>query len=335
VLQALVLLPLLVVHGRSQLPIVYTVILFQAALAALFDPAKSALLPTLLPADELVSANALVGLSQSLGRLVGGPLAGLLLVAGDLRLIAAADLITYVLAAALVSRLQPRIPVRSASPGSSHRSPTPAGFISTFRGRRVRATLLVTFTAQIAQGIFVVLFVLFVALRLHGGSAEIGLLRGVQAMGAIAAGVTFSVVARTSSPTKLTAWASITFGVVDLVVWNLPFISTATAIYVGLFILIGAPGILLGTGLVSSLQLAGAKQQHGTVFSAFGLVGNAGQALGMLAAGLLTAPLGLMTMLNAQAGLYLAAGALAAGWMRDGVTHRFHRATPASASTVR
>ena len=48
VLQALALLPLLLVHGRSGLALLYGVIVVQAALAALFDPAKNALLPTLL-----------------------------------------------------------------------------------------------------------------------------------------------------------------------------------------------------------------------------------------------------------------------------------------------
>ena len=176
-LQALALLPLLFVHDRSQLPVVYAVIFGQATLAALFDPAKNALLPTLLPADELVSANALVALSQNFGRLLGGPLGGLLLVLGDLRLIAAADLISYLLAAALIARLRPRLRARSGSPGRRRRSPVPAAFLAGLRGRRVRASLLVAFIGQIAQGIFVVLFVLFVAQRLHGGSAEIGLLR--------------------------------------------------------------------------------------------------------------------------------------------------------------
>ncbi len=46
------------------------------------------------------------------------------------------------------------------------------------------------------------------------------------------------------------------------------------------------------------------------MFAALGLVENAGQALGITAAGLLTAPLGLMSLLNAQGTLYLLTGAL-------------------------
>ena len=255
-LQALALLPLLFVHDRSQLPVVYAVIFGQATLAALFDPAKNALLPTLLPADELVSANALVALSQNFGRLLGGPLGGLLLVLGDLRLIAAVDLISYLLAATLIARLRPRLHAGSGSP-RRHRSPVPAAFLAALRGRRVRASLLVAFIGQTAQGIFVVLFVLFVAQRLHGGSAEIGLLRGLQAIGAIAAGLILSVRARGASPAKLTAWSAIAFGIVELVLWNLPLLSTAAVIYVTLFIVVGAPGVLLVTGIVTRPPASG------------------------------------------------------------------------------
>src|SRR5262245_15260059 len=77
--QAAALTPLLLVHGRDDLPILFAVIAAQSSLAALFHPTKSALLPTLVARDQLVSANSLVGLNQNIGRLVGGPLGGILL----------------------------------------------------------------------------------------------------------------------------------------------------------------------------------------------------------------------------------------------------------------
>jgi hypothetical protein len=173
----------------------------------------------------------------------------------------------------------------------------------------------VAFTAQIAQGIFVVLFVLFVAQRLHGGASEIGLMRGVQAIGALGAGLALSLISNALSPARLTAWAAAVFGILDLVLWNMPDLSTATAIYLALFIAVGAPGIGLVTGLISALGLAAREQERGRVFSALGLADNAGQALGMLAAGVLTPSVGLMAMLDTQGALYLAAGAVAARWM--------------------
>jgi MFS family permease len=128
-LQALSLLPLLLVHGHSGLAIVYAVILVQASLSALFEPAKNALLPTLVGPEMLVGANSLIALNNGLGRLVGGPLGGLLLAAGDLRAIVIADAASFALAAALIAAARTPRPVDqdAPAPGSaqvaSRRSP--------------------------------------------------------------------------------------------------------------------------------------------------------------------------------------------------------------------
>jgi hypothetical protein len=89
-----------------------------------------------------------------------------------------------------------------------------------------------------------------------------------------------------------------------------------------LFIVAGAPGVVLGTGLISAVQTGTDEDGRGRVFGAFGLIANAGQAAGMLAAGLLAAPLGLLSILDTQAVLYLAAGVIAA-WSMTG--HRVGR----------
>ena len=44
--------PLLLVHGHAGLPLLYGVIALESALASLFDPAKNALLPTLVAEDQ-------------------------------------------------------------------------------------------------------------------------------------------------------------------------------------------------------------------------------------------------------------------------------------------
>ncbi|MDQ2957312.1 MAG: MFS transporter [Actinomycetota bacterium] len=322
--QAAALLPLLAVHTRSDLPILYAVILVEAALMALFDPVKNAILPTLLPRAELVSANALVGLNQNVGRLIGGPLGGVVLAVGGLRLTVIVDVLSYLLAAAFISRLGAQAPshdIRAASQLGVVRS---TSFIATVRDRRTRVGLLVAFTSQIAQGIFVVLFVLFVAQRLHRGAAEIGLLRGVQAIGAIGASLVLTSLARRTGPAALTALSATAFGVLSFAVWNAPSVSTATPLYVALFILVGAPGIVMSTAIISNLQLVTSDGERGRAFAALGLAGNAGQSIGMLAAGFLTAPLGLMTVLNTQAVLYLVVGMIAGCWMTDRTARRRH-----------
>ena len=334
--QGAALLPLLAVHTRSDLPILYSVILVEAALMTLFDPAKNAMLPTLLAPDELVSANALIGLNQNLGRLIGGPLGGVVLAVGGLRLTVTADVLSYLVAAAFIGRLTPRRRPQSPSRRTTavrRHDPGPTGFLAALRDRHTRAGLLVAFTSQIAQGIFVVMFVLFVAQQLRRGPAEIGLLRGVQAVGAIAGSLVLTALTRRIAPAKLTAGAAIAFGVLSLVVWNAPTVTTATGLFVVLFILVGAPGVVMFAAIISNLQLATCDGERGRAFAALGLASNAGQSIGMLAAGLLTAPLGLMTVLDAQATLYLVAGIIAGYWMTDQTTRR--RVAPSASAAHR
>jgi MFS family permease len=319
VLQALALLPLLLVHGRDGLVIVYTVIAVQASLAALFDPAKNALLPTLVKPPQLVSANSMVGLGRAVGRLAGGPLGGLLLAAGSLETIVIADAVTFAVAALLIARVPATRPPGGRSADrrvNARRGERPGrpfsagGLRAVLRHRAVAAALLVALVADIAQGIFVVLFIVFVARRLHGGAAEIGLLRGVQAIGAIGGGLLLAVRGDRWGPVFLVAVAATAFGLLDLTIWNAPGVTRSVAVYAALFALAGAPGVILETGGISFLQAAVSDRERGRVFAAVGLTENVGQALGIVAAGLLTTPLGLTALLNAQGALYLAAGGL-------------------------
>jgi MFS family permease len=309
--QAAAVTPLLAVTGRSGLALLYAVLIVQAALACVFDPTKNALLPTLVGDEQLVSANSLVGLNQNIGRLIGGSLGGVLLAAGGgPSLIVAADGASFLMAAALIASAG--TPAAAATSPADHPARrAPARWTSVLSSGPLRASLLVVLIASVAQGIFVVLFLVFVARILHGSVAEIGLLRGVQAIGAIAAGGALALAVRVRPP-ALTAWAAIAFGVVDLAIWNAPHLTAAEPLYVALFIVAGAPGVALATGLTSLVQQVTREGERGAAFAALGAAMAVGEAAGMLAAGALGDRLGILAILNAQGALYVVAGLLAA-----------------------
>ena len=315
VAQAAALTPLLLVHGRAGLPIVYLVVIAQAALASVFDPTKNALMPTLVEPDKLVSANSLVGLNQNIGRLIGASLGGALLGAGGgLPAIVVADLISFVTAAALIATL-------ANAAGSQRQDRHPMADTSTWSGTlagpTVRGGLAVLAVASVAQGMFVVLSIVFVVKVLDGGSGEIGLLRGVQAIGAIAAGLALSATTRIRAGT-VTAWALASFGVLDLAIWNAPELTRAEPLYVALFIAVGAPGLALVAGLTTAIQHATGDGQRGKAFAAMGVSMAVGQAVGIVIAGALGDSVGVVTLLNIQGALYLLAAAMAARWLRPG-----------------
>jgi MFS family permease len=321
--QAAALMPLLLVHGRAGLPIVYLVVIAQAALASVFDPTKSALMPLLVGSRQLVSANSLVGLNQNVGRLIGGSLGGILLAAGGgLPTIVVIDLISFVAAAGLISTLVSTPTRHTMQSEPLYGAPPSPGW---WAERTVRGGLAVLLVASVAQGMFVVLSIVFVVGVLHGGPDEIGLLRGVQAIGAIGAALALSTAPRVRAGT-LTAWAAAIFGLLDLAIWNPPELTRSEPLYVLLFVAVGAPGLALVAGLTTAVQQATAEGQRGKTFAAMGGAMAIGQAGGMLLAGVLGESVGVVTLLNIQGSLYLLAAGMAARWLRP--RHRRHRPAP-------
>jgi predicted MFS family arabinose efflux permease len=186
-----------------------------------------------------------------------------------------------------------------------------AGVLAALRARGIRGTFVLLFVTSIAQGMFLVLFVLFVVGPLNGTETEVGLLRGIQAVGAIAAAVIVGLLARRWDPEVLTAGSILVFGVISLLTWNLPAVTTELGLYVVLFALVGAPGVIMATGFVSTLQIRTAPHERAAALAAMGGVMACGQAVGLVLGGLADGPIGLLRLLQLQGVLYLTAAVIA------------------------
>jgi len=200
---------------------------------------------------------------------------------------------------------------------------------------RLRGAYAVIFVSSIAQGMFLVLFVLFALGPLRGSDADVGLLRGIQAIGAIIAGIVLGFIARGSSPRALTAASLFAFGAISLISWNLPYLTTELWPYVVLFVAVGAPGVIMVAGLMSTLQEHSEPRQRGAVFAAVGLIGALGQAAGILLGALSDGPVGLVLLLEIQGGLYLLSGVIALLWLPRAVTKPQAEAAAAAATRER
>jgi MFS family permease len=309
--QAAALLPLLAVHDHSDLPVVYGVIVSQATFATVFEPAKNAMLPTLVGSERIVSANALVGLNNDLGRIIGGPLGGVLLAFGGLGSVVVADVATYLVAAALVASLPRRRAAHGMELSMELQVPRSGGVLRALRHPTTGVPIAIVALAAVAQGLFLVLFVFFVTDVLGGDEASVGVLRGVQAVGAIAAGAALGVLGARLDVLRLTLVGVVAFAAISAVTWNSSFLTHAMPLYLVLFGVIGAPAVLMGAGLTSLLQRASPDGQRGSVFAALGLGQALGQAVGLLAGGLLQEIVGTLPLMEIQAGAYAAAAILA------------------------
>jgi MFS family permease len=317
--QAAFLLPLLAVDGRHRLWVVYLVMAAEAALAQLNDPARNALVPTLVARDDLVGANALIGLNANLARLAGSPLGGLLVELAGLPGLVIGDAVSFLVGAALLGLVRRPARAEPAEPREVSTAPAPPGVVGewvdglrvTLGDRGLRWGLVVNGLAAVAQGIFTVLFVLFVTRELGGDGADVGLLRGVQAIGGLLGGLVVVGLARRLEPGRLLGVSLLVFAAVDLAIWNGPALTTGEWLYLGLFVAAGIPGIGFLTGLTALVQERTDEAYLGRVFATYYGSFNGLMAVGMLLAGLLGDPVGVVPVLNGQAGLYLLAGVVA------------------------
>ena len=110
---------------------------------------------------------------------------------------------------------------------------------------------------------------------------------------------------------RLAGLACLGFGAVAVLAWNLPPVTIAEPVYAALFICVGIPGVAILSGLISSLQQSTTDGERGRVFAAFGAASAFGQAVGMVAAGILGDRLGAVPLLNVQAACYLVGGVAA------------------------
>lgn len=310
--QAVLLLPLLAVHGTGTLWIVYLVTAAEAVLGSLNDPVRQALLPATVEPGELAGATAQLGVATNLARLAGGALGGLLLEAYGLAGVVLGDVATFVLAAALLTGWSvapgPRRPDQDQE-GMARQ--WVAGLAVIRADRLLRGTLLVSALIQVAQGMFVVLFVVFVLRRLGGGGADVGLLRGVQAVGGIAGGLVLGAVARRVPPWLLAGGGTLGFAAVCLAIWNGPALTTALPLYIALFVLVGLPIAAANAGLLTVALEATPDEYRGRMIGTVVTTGAAAQGIGTLLAGLLADPVGLLPLLDAHAGIAAVAGVLA------------------------
>ncbi len=317
-LLALGLVPLLLVQSRDLVWIVYLVGFVQATIEQFFSPAKNAMLPNLVPEDQLVSANAANALNNNLARLVGpalgGVIAGLLGLPGVILL----DTASFLIAGTLIALINVTSQPSKAAPAAE----IPAGlWLGVWREwvdglrliwrERVVATLMgVTAIAAVGEGIMGVLFIVFVNRVLHGGALEIGWLMSAQAVGGLLGGLIAGWVGRRVPPIPLLGISALLFGGIDLLIFNVPVLLPSLPLVIALFVLVGLPGVGFSTSLMALFQSRVADAYRGRIFGAYGTTFSLLGLVGMAFAGTMGDVLGPVPVLNVQGFGYVIVGVL-------------------------
>jgi predicted MFS family arabinose efflux permease len=315
--QAAALLPLLTVTEARVWP-AYIVAGVQAALARVNNPAGAALLPRLVARHQLLKANAAMATANSLARLIGAPIGGIAVELGGLRGVVVADGLTFV--AVAVATWFVHVTARASDThGSSNVDETEArpgpGVRAAWplirRTKPLPALLSLTAMCQLAQGMFLVLFVVFVVEELGGGGGAVGLIRGTMAVGGIAGGIAIARLARRLDAAVLLAAGLLGMGLVSLITWNMPELSTALWVYMLLFATAGPAGAALSVGILTIAQRETPPAVLGRLFGMMEGADAAGTAIGAVAAGVLVDVVDLRVLLDTQASIYVVASFVA------------------------
>ena len=163
---------------------------------------------------------------------------------------------------------------------------------------------------SLGEGVFGVLFVVFVNRILGGGAQEIGWLMSAQAVGGLIGGVLVGWIGNKASSSALIGVGALAFGLIDLAIFNYPAFFPGFTLAVALFVAVGIPGVAMMTGMNTLLQSAVADEYRGRIFGTYGMTGALLALLGATLAGTLGDRVGTVTLLNIQGGVYVAAGLL-------------------------
>jgi MFS family permease len=174
----------LLIGGPPTLAHVYGVSLLLGVGNALFQPAFLAAMPNFVPERSLTSANALVGLTQSLAVMIGFPLGGLIVDQFGVSWGFTANALSFAFSGALVVGTAFPAVVRSAATASLVHE-LGEGFRYVRGNRTVRSVILVVAMITLAAGVKSPLESLFALNSLDAGTTGLGLLGAVWGAGMI------------------------------------------------------------------------------------------------------------------------------------------------------
>ena len=305
-LQALVVASLLLV-GEGWLWVVYVVAALQSTAAAFSQPAEAALLPTLVPVEQLVQANALNALNNRLGRFVGVPLGAALLSWWGLDAVVVVDAVTFLVAAALIAPIT--APARAADPDGVPEEPHfwrewTAG-LRVVRHDRTIAVLFVVFGLMTFGGTMLdPLYVPWIRDVLDEGVEVVAVITMTHSVAGIVGSLLVGTWGSRFSARTLMGWGSVIAGVLLLVKFNVPVLWLTLA----LSAIGGATAVASSVGVETLAQERTPEHVRGRVFGSLQAFIWLASLLGAVVGGVLGELTSVLVAINVAAGLVTVAG---------------------------
>lgn len=320
--RALILLPLLAVHSREWLWVVYVVAFAESTISQFFTPAENALLPRLVGEEHLVSANSLNSLNNNLARLVGPPLGGMLYALVGLWGVALADAVSYLVSGAMIALISVSSrPARESLATAADQATSQlasvwhewkAGLGVVRRQRVVSVLFIMGALAAVGEGILGTLYVPFVMEVLEGDELYLGWLMTAQGVGGLIGGAIIAQWGKGLPTKQFLGVSAIMFGLIDAVMFNARMLETSSLSRLTIALLaicvVGVPAAGFGAAFSSLMQRSVADEYRGRVFGVLGTTEGLLVMVGLGLAGALAEVVGIVPMLNLDSALYVLAG---------------------------
>jgi predicted MFS family arabinose efflux permease len=320
-LRAALLLLLLLVRYEESVWLVYVVAFFQAAIGLFFGPAENALLPRLVRQEQLTAANSLNTINDSIPRLAGPPIGGLLLTMLGLSSVALLDSASFLISAAMigvVSVPSQRQEEQDSDDGASVKATAVSAWAGVWRdlaaglrlirrNRTVGAIFAGVGVADVGEGIVNALLVVFVAEALGGGGQEYGWVLTARGIGGLAGSLAIGYLGARVRPERLLPLGLMGTGLLMVAMWNLPVMWASLSFMA----LIGVAVMAWAIPLQTMLQTNVADEYRGRVFGAYVTTVELLALVGIGLGGAMADVLGILPLLDAGGILYALGGLIA------------------------
>ena len=314
-LQMLVLPFLLLVQSPEWIWVVYVVGFLESMISQFFIPAESALLPTLVDEELLVSANSLNALNDNLARIVGPAIGGVLLGIWGLSSVVLADALSYLLAALLIGLIGISSKVETVvETAVSARAKFmavwqewSAGLKFVARDRLLTNTFIVIGVALFADAILSAILVVFAQEVAGLDATQFGWVLTARGVGGLIGGLLIAQLGQKLSTRQLISWGLIATGAVMLVI----LIKPTVWVIVILTGLIGLPAMAWIVAIQTLLQQATSDAYRGRVFGAFGTTASLLMLIGSGLTGAMADVVGANILVLASAIIYIVSGGMA------------------------
>ncbi|MFI9120745.1 MFS transporter [Streptomyces bikiniensis] len=295
--------------GHAGIALLLVLAFALTTLQTLFDNAATALLPAVVPAGALASANARLMTGQQLaGGLLAAPLVPVLLLAGP-AVPYGANAATYVLAALLVASLRTGAPGRPPRPaGSTLRAEIAEGIAALRADRTLRWLCAATTLCNIGMGVLLATLVVHVTDGLRAGNGGYAAALTAYAAGGVAGGFLARRIAERTGRVRAVLLAGTVQTGCLVLAGTVPLLAAS----IGALAVFGLMGTVWNVQLTTLTQERSPDGMLGRVAAAFRTLAVAGAPLGALLGGAAAAGWGPHAPLLVAAALFaLAVASLA------------------------